>query len=390
MDMKTLDQADVQGKKVLLRVDFNVPLDNGEVAWWEDWRIKATLPTIRYLLERDARVIIMCHLGRPEGKPDSAFSVAPLAKRLATLLQMPVKKLDDCIGEAVQQEINALQPKGIVMLENLRFHPEEEQGGVAFAQELAQLGEVYVDDAFGAVHRAHASISVITQFLPSFAGLLLAREVQELSQAIQNPHEPLAVVMGGIKIKTKEPTIVNILPKAAHIMLGGGLANTLLAARKVAVGASLIDAREVAENKFGFSINDPKILVPLDVTVSTADDGQKPFRETDVTDIHADEMILDIGPKTISAYAQALAGSGTIIWNGNMGKSELPDCSNGTMYIAQAIAQTGATSIVGGGDTVAFISQNGMMDNFSHVSTGGGSMLEFLAGYDLPGIAALQ
>lgn len=383
--MRLLRETDVNNKKVLLRVDFNVPVVNGEVSESDSWRIVSSIPTFEYLLERNAKIIIMTHLGRPDGKPVEELKTAPLASILSKILSKPVKSLDDCIGSDVSQETASMNGGDMIMLENLRFHPEEEKGGADFAQKLASLGDVYVDNAFGAVHRAHASISIITQFLPSCAGLLLEKEVNAVSAILNSPKHPMGVIMGGVKIETKAPTIKNMLKLADKVFLGGGLANTLMKARGMEAGKITYDEKA---GDLDFNIFDPKIILPDDAIVSNEDGSQNQIK--DIANVGKNDIILDIGPKTVSGFSNLFGQCDTIIWNGNMGKSEVEAFAGGTLGIAKAIADTDAFSLIGGGDTTAFVYKAGLLDKFSHVSTGGGSLLEMLAGYSLPGIEALN
>lgn len=388
--MRTLTEAsNLSGRKVLVRCDFNITLDkNGKVL--DDFRIRASLPTIKYLLKRQAKIILMSHFGRPEGKVVNSMRLTPIQKILSDYLKIEVKKGDDCIGSEVKNLVSQLKPGEILLLENLRFHPEEEANDDNFARQLADLGETFVNDAFGACHRAHASIVGINKYLSSCAGLLLQKEVEVLSRVIQNPERPLAVVIGGAKISTKIKLIQEYLTKADHIILGGALANTVLHAQGLAVGKSMIEEEVVPEVK-KLKLTDTKLHLPVDVIVSTDKTGKSECKINPVGKTGPQELILDIGPETEAIFDSVVKTSKMIIWNGPMGLFEVEAFSHGTKAMAESVANCSQCfSIVGGGETTCFLERFGIIDKFSHVSTGGGAMMEFLAGDKLPGIEALK
>jgi phosphoglycerate kinase len=390
--MRTLDDLDVQGKRVLVRVDYNVPLDeHGRIT--DDTRIRATLPTIRALLDRGAAVVLMSHLGRPRGKPNPSMSLRPVAARLSELLGRPVKMLDDCVGPAVEAAVKALAPGEVALLENLRFHGEEEANDPAFARQLAALGDVYVNDAFGAAHRAHASTEGVARLLPSAAGLLMQREVEALSRVLHQPEPPVVIILGGAKISDKIGVIRNLLGRANAILIGGGMANTFLKAQGREIGRSLVEPDKVAEARQLLdeaAARGVTLALPVDVVVAPRVSADAPRRTVPVDQVGADDLILDIGPRTVEAFRAHIAGAKTIVWNGPAGVFEVEPFAAGTRAIARAVADSGAFSLVGGGDSVAAIEQAGLADRISHVSTGGGAALEFLEGQALPGVKVLE
>jgi len=396
--MRTIDQAgDLAGKKVLVRNDFNITIDDNRKIL-DDFRIRASLPTIKNLLEQKAKIILSSHFGRPleNGKFKNQnekwkFGLRSVAERLAELLGRKIVLASDCIGDGVKNMVGQLNDGEILLLENLRFHPEEEKNDEEFAKKLASLAEVYINDAFGASHRAHASISAITKFLPSFAGLLLEKEVAVLTRAANAPERPLAVVIGGGKISTKMKLIEEYMKKANHIILGGALANTVLHAQGLAVGSSLIE-KDVEPEIKKLRLTDSRIHIPVDVIASTDKKGQAEAKIDPVGRTEVGEMILDIGPETEKIFDAVIKVSKMVIWNGPMGLFEVEKFEHGTKAMADSIAAVTGSSftIVGGGETTCFLEKYGMIDKFSHVSTGGGAMLEFLAGDKLPGITALE
>jgi phosphoglycerate kinase len=390
--MRTLDDLDVQGKRVLVRVDYNVPLDeHGRIT--DDTRIRATLPTIRALLDRGAAVVLMSHLGRPRGKPNPSMSLRPVAARLSELLGRPVKMLDDCVGPAVEAAVKALAPGEVALLENLRFHGEEEANDPAFARQLAALGDVYVNDAFGAAHRAHASTEGVARLLPSAAGLLMQREVEALGRVLHQPEPPVVIILGGAKISDKIGVIRNLLGRANVILIGGGMANTFLKAQGREIGRSLVEPDKVAEARQLLdeaAARGVTLALPVDVVVAPRVSADAPRRTVPVDQVGADDLILDIGPRTVEAFRAHIAGAKTIVWNGPAGVFEVEPFAAGTRAIARAVADSGAFSLVGGGDSVAAIEQAGLADRISHVSTGGGAALEFLEGQALPGVKVLE
>lgn len=389
---KTIRQLSVVNKKVFMRVDFNVPLDEQRHII-DDTRIQKTLPTIRYVLEQGGAVILASHLGRPKGKRLKEFSLQPVAERLSELLQQPVTMAPDCIGEATKELVSKMKPGDIVLLENLRFHAEEEKNDPDFAKQLAALGDIGVNDAFGCCHRAHASVSGITAFLPMVAGLLLAKEIQFLGETVTNPEHPFAAIIGGAKISDKINVIDHLLDKVDVMIIGGGMANTFLLAQGYAVGKSLVEMDKIELAKKLLQKAKQKnvhFLLPVDVTVAFNFANDSEYVVTNLNDIPQTGMILDIGTRSQAIFAEALKDMKTIIWNGPMGVFEMPHFALGTQAVAKAVADASAVSIVGGGDSLAAINQMGLADAITHISTGGGASLEYLEGKALPGIIALQ
>jgi phosphoglycerate kinase len=393
--MRTLDNLDVRGKRVLVRVDHNVPLKDGQIS--DDTRIRATLPTLEALRQQGARsIVLMSHLGRPKGKPTPEFSLRPVADHLSTLLAQPVTLLvgdDGVAGPSVAAKVQALPDGSVALLENLRFQAEEEANDPAFAQQLATLGDVYVNDAFGAAHRAHASTEGVAHLLPSAAGLLLAGEVSALRQVLEEPRRPLVVILGGAKISDKIGVIAHLLERANAILIGGGMANTFLAAQGQVIGRSLVETDKVPEAARlleAASARGVTLGLPTDVVVAPEMTADAPRRTVAVDQVQADDRILDIGPATVAAYADVIAAAGTIVWNGPMGVFEVEPFAAGTRAIAQAVADSAGYSLVGGGDSVAAIEEARLAEQIDHVSTGGGATLELLEGRTLPGVAALE
>jgi phosphoglycerate kinase len=388
---KTVADIDVQGKRILLRVDFNVPLDPDDGHVLDDSRIRAVLPTIEYLRERGARLILCSHLGRPKGVDDS-LRLAPVARRLGELLGSPVKTTDDCVGPQVKEAAQALGPGDVLLLENLRFHPEEEANDPDFARALASLADVYVNDAFGSAHRAHASTAGVAAYLPAVAGFLMEKELTFLGKALASPDRPFAAVIGGAKISTKMGVLENLLAKVDRLLIGGGMACTFLKAEGLEVGQSLVEeayvetARQIRERA---SQRGVMLLLSSDVIVGDRFEADARRQQVSVKEIPAGWQIMDIGEKTAEAFAQALRDCKTVLWNGPMGVIEFEAFSQGSYRLAEAIASLNATTIVGGGETVAVVERLGLESKFSHVSTGGGAALEFLEGRELPGVAAL-
>jgi phosphoglycerate kinase len=386
---KTVRDIDVARKRVLVRADLNVPLDRGAVA--DDTRIRESLPTIRYLQEQHAIVIVCSHLGRPKGR-DESLSLAPVAGRLGNLLGGQVLFADDCVGPAAQQVVELAGPGSVVLLENLRFHPEEEANDPDFARELASLADVYVNDAFGAAHRAHASTEGVTHFLPAVAGFLMEKEVRYLSALVANPPKPFAAVIGGAKVSTKIAAIEHLLPKLDLLLLGGGMANTFLKANGTDVQMSMVQSEQVETarqilakaKERGVRVYLPSDCVAADRFAADAD-----ARTVPVGAVPPGYMILDIGPASVAAFDGALRAANAVVWNGPMGVFEMEKFSAGTFGLARAIAALNATTVVGGGETAQVVAQLGLADRFTHVSTGGGASLEMLEGRELPGVAAL-
>jgi phosphoglycerate kinase len=388
----TVRQVSVRGQRALTRVDFNVPLKDGNVA--DDTRIKASLPTIRFLAEAGAKVILMSHLGRPKGKPDLSQSLRPVAGRLAELLGAPVAFADDCVGPEAEAASRALPDGGVLLLENLRFHAEEEKNDAVFASRLAALGDFFVNDAFGSAHRAHASTEGVTHFLsPCVAGLLMEKELDYLGRALESPARPFVAVLGGSKISGKIDVIHNLLPRVDRLLVGGAMAFTFFRAQGYEVGLSLVEADRVEMARE--LLRGPaaeKLVLPSDILAATVLDGSAPGRVVSVEAMPVDLAGGDIGPATAAEFAGILRGARTILWNGPMGIFEVPAFAQGTLAVARALAEAtkaGAITVVGGGDSAAAVNQAGLESAVSHVSTGGGASLEFLEGRVLPGVAAL-
>jgi len=392
VDKKTVRDLDVDGKKVLVRVDFNVPLnDKGEIT--DDTRITASLPTIQYLLEQKAAVILMAHLGRPKGQVKPELSLAPVAKHLGKLLGKKILFAPDCVGEAAQAAASKLKPGHILLLENLRFHKEEEKNDMEFAEKLASLADLYVNDGFGVSHRAHASVEGVTHFLPAAAGFLLEKEIQYVGQAVTNPLHPFVAIIGGAKVSDKIGVISNLLDKVDTLLIGGGMANTFLAAQGYKMGKSLVEedkldlAKELLAKAKKNKVN---MLLPTDLVMAAAFAPDAEHVTEKVKNLNQAYMALDIGAETSKAYAEALADAKMIVWNGPMGVFEMDAFCKGTEAVAKAVAKSRATSIVGGGDSVAAIEKLGLAKRITHISTGGGASLEYLEGKVLPGVAALD
>lgn len=392
MDKKTVRDLDVAGKKVLVRVDFNVPLnDKGEIT--DDTRITASLPTIQYLLEQKAAVILMAHLGRPKGQVKPELSLAPVAKHLGKLLGKKILFAPDCVGEAAQAAASKLKAGHILLLENLRFHKEEEKNDMDFAEKLASLADLYVNDGFGVSHRAHASVEGVTHFLPAAAGFLLEKEIQYVGQAVTNPLHPFVAIIGGAKVSDKIGVISNLLDKVDTLLIGGGMANTFLAAQGYKMGKSLVEedkldlAKELLAKAKKNKVN---MLLPTDLVMAAAFAPDAEHVTEKVKNLNQAYMALDIGAETSKAYAEALADAKMIVWNGPMGVFEMDAFCKGTEAVAKAVAKSRATSIVGGGDSVAAIEKLGLAKRITHISTGGGASLEYLEGKVLPGVAALD
>ncbi len=388
---KTVRDIDVNGKRVSVRVDFNVPMEDGRIT--DDRRIRESLPTIRYLAERRAKVILSSHLGRPKGRVDESFRLTPVAAKLSELLGRPVPLLPDCVGPAVEAAIARMQPGEVVLLENLRFHPEEEANDQAFAAALARLADVYVNDAFGTAHRAHASTVGVAARLPAVAGLLMEKELRHLGQALEEPTRPFVAVLGGKKVSDKIGVIRHLLTRADSLLIGGAMAYTFLRAQGKEIGASLCETdriglaaellEEAAKRRVPFRL-------PVDVVVAAAPEAGAKHKVVDAGAIPAGWMGVDIGPRTATEFAGVIVPAGTVLWNGPMGVFEIPAFAGGTRAVAEAMAKSKAVTVVGGGDTAAAVEEFGVADRMTHVSTGGGASLEFLEGRELPGIAVLQ
>ena len=386
--MRSIETADVQGRRVLVRVDFNVPLDDGEVQ--DDSRVRAAMPTIDLLRGRGARVVLMSHLGRPKAQVVPSLSLKPVASRLDSLLGADVAFVDEVVGDRAKAAVDALAPGDVLLLQNLRFEAGEETNDDAFAQRLARLGDLYCDDAFGAAHRAHASTAAIARYLPAYAGLLLQREVDVLQRLLRDPAHPFVVVLGGAKVSDKFGVIESLLPRADTLAVGGGMANTFLLAQGNEVGASLVerDLVDAASQLLAAARGSKtRVLLPVDVRVARSADEAP--RTTGVDAIGPDEAIFDIGPATSRRYADAIRQAQTIFWNGPMGVFERPAFATGTRDVAAAVSEAPGISVVGGGDSIAAVQQMGLAAAIDHLSTGGGASLELLEGRVLPGVAAI-
>lgn len=384
--MRSIKDLDVAGKKVLVRVDFNVPLQNNQVA--DDYRLITAFPTIRYLLEKKARIILLSHLGRPEGKIVEKLRLAPVAKRVQELLGYPVQYVNDCIGPAVQEAVSRLKEGDILLLENLRFYPGEEKNDPDFARELAKLGEVYINDAFSAAHRAHASTYALARLLPSGAGFLMEKEVNALSKIKDSPDHPFVVVLGGAKVSDKIGIINNLIDKADYLLIGGGMAFTFLCAQNTPTGKSLVETDKITYASELLKRAGEKIILPVDVIAAPAIEENAPWQEVSVNEIPPEWMGLDIGSQTIAKFVEIIGQARSVFWNGPVGVFEIAAFSRGTHAIREAIAANKKTTVIGGGDTASAVAD--CLDRFTHVSTGGGASLEFLEGRVLPGIAALE
>jgi len=388
----TVRDIKVGGQRVLVRVDFNVPLDEETGAIIDDSRIRASLPTIRYLTERRARVILCSHLGRPKGRAVDKLRLAPVGQRLSQILKQPVKTTRNCIGPDAEAAIAKLKEGDILLLENVRFHPEEEENEANFAQALARLADIYVNDAFGAAHRAHASVVGITQYLPAVAGLLLEKEITNLGGILESPARPFAALLGGAKVSDKVGVIENIMDKVDYILIGGGMAATFLKAKSCEVGKSLIEADKVAialELMKRALRSGVSLMLPADVVIAGELSPQAKGETVSTENIPDDKRIVDVGPETIKGFQRSLLKCKTVFWNGPLGIYELPQFAAGTKALAKVIASLEAATVIGGGSTADTVADMGLTDSMTFVSTGGGASLEFLSGQALPGIEAL-
>jgi phosphoglycerate kinase len=385
---KMVTDLDVKGKKVLVRVDFNVPIDNGKVG--DDTRIQAALPTIKYLLENGAAVILCSHLGRPKAEFDPKLSLKPVAEYLDTLLDAPVKFAEDCIGEAAEKAADSLEPGQVLVLENTRFHAGEKKNDPEMAKALASLADLFVNDAFGSAHRAHASTAGVADYLPAAAGFLLEKEIKYLGNAIADPERPFVAILGGAKISDKIGVIDNLIKKADRILIGGGMANTFYKAQGYEMADSLVEEEVLDTAKNLLDMADGKIVLPVDVVIADAFAADAHEKIMDVGDVPAGWRILDIGPRTVEAFSDIIKRAGTVVWNGPMGVFEFEKFAKGTFEVAKAIAESDAIGIVGGGDSASAIKKSGLEDKITHISTGGGASLEMLEGKILPGLAVLD
>jgi phosphoglycerate kinase len=385
---KMVTDLDVKGKKVLVRVDFNVPIDKGKVG--DDTRIEAALPTIEYLLENGAAVILCSHLGRPKGEFDPELSLKPVAEYLGNMIDAPVKFAEDCIGETAQKAAGDLELGQVLVLENTRFHAGEKKNDPEMAKELASLAELFVNDAFGTAHRSHASNVGVADYLPSAAGFLLEKEIKYLGNAIADPERPFVAILGGAKISDKIGVIDNLIQKADRILIGGGMANTFFKAQRYEMADSLVEEEVLDTAKNLLDMAGGKIVLPVDVVIADAFAADAAEKIMDVGDVPAGWRVLDIGPRTVEAFSDIIKRAGTVVWNGPMGVFEFEKFAKGTFEVAKAIAASDATGIIGGGDSTSAIKKSGLDDKITHISTGGGASLEMLEGKMLPGLAALD
>ncbi len=386
--MRSIRNVDLKDKRVLMRVDFNVPMDeNGSII--DDIRIRAAIPTIEFILGQGARLILMSHLGRPDGKVNPKYSLKEVAVHLGRLLNKKVLMAGDCIGAEVQEMSRQLAPAEVLMLENVRFYPGEERNEPEFSKQLAMLGEIFVNDAFGTAHRAHSSTAGIAEYLPSYAGFLLENEVNMLKKVLEHPQSPRMAILGGAKIKDKLGLIRNLLNKMDVLLVAGGIGSTFLAARGISVGKSICEGDLLPECRNLLELASKRhknILMPVDVVIASELSPDASYSVVDIDAIPDDMMIVDIGPKTIKGFSMAISRAHTIIWNGPVGVYEYPQFAHGTEAIAHAIASSGAVSVIGGGDSAAAIQKLGLEKEITHISTGGGATLEFLEGIELPGV----
>ena len=393
MAKKTIRNIEVEGKRVLVRVDFNVPLDMNTGSITDDSRIRAVLPTIRYLVDHKSKIILCSHLGRPDGKVIEGLRMAPIAKRLSQLIKLPVSTASDCIGADVEKAVNALKEGDILLLENIRFHSEEEANDTSFAQTLAKLADIYVDDAFGTAHRTHASTVGIARYLPAVAGFLMEKELKALGNLLTNPEHPFCALLGGAKVSDKISLIQNILDKVDLLLIGGGMAGTFLKAQGYEVGLSLVEtdkqalAQELIEATKQKGVS---LLLPTDVIVADSINTEATGEIVPITHITREKSIVDIGPKTVELFSQQMRQCKTVFWNGPMGVYEIPQFARGTKAMVELLASLKATTIVGGGSTAEIVDEMNLAHKMTHVSTGGGASLKFLEGKTLPGISVLM
>ena len=387
MNKKTVRDINVGGKRVLVRVDFNVPLKEGAVS--DDTRIRAALPTLNHLLDQGAALILCSHLGRPKGKVVPELKMDPVGVRLSELLDRPVSKLDDCVGHEVETAVQAIQAGDVILLENTRFHPEEKANDPEFARQLAALADVYVNDAFGSAHRAHASTEGVTHYLLAVAGFLMEKELEFLGQAVENPEHPYVAILGGAKVSDKVGVIESLLKQCDRLLIGGGMANTFFKAMGFEVGDSLIEEEAVSVAQSLLKSAPGQLILPVDVVIADAFDNDANTRVVAPNEVTAGWRILDIGPKTVPTFESALGGARTVVWNGPLGVFEMDNFARGTFAVAEILANLDAVTIIGGGDSAAAVRQAGLVDRMTHVSTGGGASLEFLEGQALPGVVAL-
>mgnify|MGYP003444745616 FL=1 len=388
MNKKTVRDIDLKNKRVLMRVDFNVPMADGKVT--DDKRIRAALPTIQYVLDQNASLILMSHLGRPKSASDSQFSLRAAAEVLSTLLARPVKMAPDCVGPEVEKMAKDLKPGEVLMLENTRFHAEEEKNDLEFAKQLASLGDVFVNDAFGSAHRAHSSTEGVAHFLPAVSGSLIAQELACRIRSLANPEHPYIAILGGAKISDKIDVVETLLSKCDKLIIGGGMANTFLAAQGLNMQDSLVEELSLETAKAIMGRPADKLILPVDAVIADKFAEDANTQIVDVDKIPAGWRMLDVGPKTISAYQAALSGAKLIVWNGPVGVFEMPKFAEGTFALAHMLAESNAVTVIGGGDSASAVKKAGVAKQMTHVSTGGGASLEFLEGKELPGVAALM
>ena len=385
---KTIEDVDVKGKRVLVRVDFNVPLKEGQIT--DDTRIRAALPTIRYLLDHGAAVILTSHLGRPKGEVKPEFSLKPAAQRLSELLDQPVAFASDTVGADAQKKVEKLRPGEVLLLENTRFNPGETKNDMEMAKKLASFADIYMNDAFGSAHRAHASTEGVAQYLPGVAGFLMQKEIQYLGEAVANPRRPFIAILGGAKISDKIGVIQNLLERANQVLIGGGMANTFFKAQGYPVGDSLVEDEALDEARELLQKGGKRLRLPVDVVIADRFEANAERKVMPMGPVPEGWRIMDIGPETVKSYTRVIEDAGTVVWNGPMGVFEFPRFAEGTFELAKAVAASDAQTIVGGGDSVAALQEAGVVDKITHVSTGGGASLEMLEGKTLPGLAALQ
>lgn len=387
MNKKTVKDIELKNKRVLMRVDFNVPMADGKVT--DDKRIKAALPTIQYVLDQGASLMLMSHLGRPKGGSDPAFSLRAASETLATLLNRPVQMASDCVGAEVEKMTQALKPGEVLMLENTRFHAGEEKNDLELAKQMAALGEVYVNDAFGSAHRAHSSTEGVTRFLPAVSGFLMEQELEYLGRAIANPEHPYIAILGGAKISDKILVVETLLSKCDKLIVGGGMANTFLAAKGFNMQDSLMEEASIETARSILAKSGGRLILPVDAVIADKFDAEANVQIVDVDKIPAGWRMLDVGPKTIDAYKDVLSDAKLVVWNGPVGVFEMPKFAAGTFAIAKLLAESKAITVIGGGDSASAVKKAGVAKQMTHVSTGGGASLEFLEGKELPGVAAL-
>jgi phosphoglycerate kinase len=388
MNKKTVKDIDLKGKRVLMRVDFNVPMADGKVT--DDKRIKAALPTIQYVLEQGASLLLMSHLGRPKGGADPEFSLKAASESLSALLGKPVQMAPDCVGAEVEKMAQALKPGDVLMLENTRFHKGEEKNDLELAKQMAALGEVYVNDAFGSAHRAHSSTEGVTHFLPAVSGFLMEQELEYLGRAVANPEHPYIAILGGAKISDKILVVETLASKCDKLIIGGGMANTFLVAKGLNMQDSLVESESIETAKTLLGKLGDKLILPVDAVIADKFDADANTQIVDVDKIPAGWRMLDVGPKTLELYKTSLSGVKLVVWNGPVGVFEMPKFAEGTFALARMLAESGAITVIGGGDSASAVKKAGVAKQMTHVSTGGGASLEFLEGKELPGVAALM